>query len=45
MKVKVSGFYTLLITLLFSVLSVVVQATEYKEVNTEVNATDILNHI
>ena len=45
MKAGVLGFYILLITLIFSVLSLVVQATEYREVNKDVQAADILNHI
>lgn len=35
----------LLLTLAISLLSIVVQATEYREVNTEVRAEDILKHM
>jgi acetyltransferase-like isoleucine patch superfamily enzyme len=45
MIAKDLGSYILLLTLVFSVLSIGVQATEYKVVNTEVNAEDILKHI
>ncbi len=44
MRAGVLGFYILSLTLIFSVLSTVVQAIEYREVNTEVQAADILNH-
>ena len=45
MRAGVLGLYILLLTLVVSVLTTVVQATEYREVNTIVNASDILNHI
>ena len=45
MKAGVIGSYILLLTLIFSVLSTVVQATEYREIDKEVQAADILNHL
>jgi hypothetical protein len=45
MKGGAIGSYILLLTLVFSVMSTVVQATEYREIGKEVQAADILNHI
>jgi hypothetical protein len=45
MRAKALVFYILLLTLELSLLSTVVQAIEYSEVNKDVQAADILNHI
>ena len=45
MKAGVLVSRILLLTVVLSLLSAIVQATEYKVVNTEVNAEDVLKHI
>ena len=45
MRAGILGSYILLLTLLFTSLATVVQATEYSEANKDVQAADILNHI
>ena len=45
MKAGVLVSRIMLLTVVLCLLSTIVQATEYKVVNTEVNAEDILRHI
>src|SRR5208337_3178034 len=45
MKVRTLVFYIIFITLIFFIQSMTVKATEYKKVNTEVNAENILIHM
>ncbi len=40
-----ASFYCFLLTFLFLLVSISAQATEYREVNKEVNASDVLKHI